>query len=189
MRERLLDAAEDGIRLHGYHGVSFRELATEIGIKSSSVHYYFRQKEDLGVALVKRYGSRFFESLETKAKRAKSGAGRIRAFCATYRESLVSSEQICLCGILGAEHHGLPPVLNEAVTGFFNSNIEWLVTALPEGLSAPIRRRKAIHIVATLQGAMVLASSLKDVSLFDSAVHDLLAGFDDEATKHPAGHP
>ena len=52
--DRLLDAAEDGMRLRGYHAVSFRELAMALGIKSASVHYYFRQKEDLGLALVAR---------------------------------------------------------------------------------------------------------------------------------------
>lgn len=40
----LLQAAENKVRLGGYSNFSFRELATEIGIKSASVHYHFPAK-------------------------------------------------------------------------------------------------------------------------------------------------
>lgn len=59
----LMNAAESGIRQKGYNAVSFRELADDLGIKSSSVHYYFRKKEDLGLALVERYSDRFLKNL------------------------------------------------------------------------------------------------------------------------------
>ena len=40
----LQDAAEIAMRSRGYHGVSFRELADDVGIKSASVHYYRRKR-------------------------------------------------------------------------------------------------------------------------------------------------
>lgn len=173
--EKLLDAAEDGIRLRGYHAVSFRELADELGIKSSSVHYYFRAKEDLGLALVQRYAERFFAALEAKAAAARTPAERVRAFAEVYREALVGSDRICLCGMLGAESCGLPPALSAAVAAFFQDNIAWLVENLAQDLTPGQRRRRAHHVVAALQGAMTLASSLGDHKVFDSAVRDLLA--------------
>jgi hypothetical protein len=39
--ERLMDMAEAHIRNAGYGGFSFRDLATEFGIKSASVHHRF----------------------------------------------------------------------------------------------------------------------------------------------------
>ncbi|MGI9521911.1 MAG: TetR/AcrR family transcriptional regulator, partial [Hyphomicrobiaceae bacterium] len=75
----LLDCAEDAIRLRGYHAVSFRDLAEKLGIKSSSVHYYFRQKEDLGLALVQRYRDRFYSDLEAQAAQAKTPDDKIHA--------------------------------------------------------------------------------------------------------------
>ena len=63
----LLDAAEIAMRSRGYHGVSFRELADDVGIKSASVRYYFLQKEDLAVALVTRYSKTFFADLDRRA--------------------------------------------------------------------------------------------------------------------------
>lgn len=172
--ETLLDAAENGIRLRGYHAVSFRELADELGIKSSSVHYYFRQKEDLGLALIDRYQSRFFAAVEVESGKAKNPEEQIRAFTRVYRKALVESDRICLCGMLGAESCGLPKPVSTAVAAFFERNINWLVSALPERLPVRERRNKARHIVAMLQGAMMLASALDDTRVFDSAVQDLL---------------
>lgn len=174
-RDMLLDAAERGIRLRGYHAVSFRELAEELGIKSASVHYYFRQKEDLGTALVARYRDSFFNALEADVGRLVSSSERVRAFANAYRKALVGSDAICLCGMLGAESAGLPDPVAKAVSAFFEANIDWLVDALPDDLALSDRRARARHIVATLQGAMMLASTLDDAGVFDSAVADLLS--------------
>lgn len=174
--ETLLDAAESGVRTRGYHAVSFRDLAEELGIKSSSVHYYFRQKQDLGLALVERYAARFFAALNRQAETARSSEDRIRAYCEVYRQALTGSDQICLCGMLGAESFGLPAQVSDAVAAFFKANINWLENALPGALSLTERLNAAVHILATLQGAMVLASNLKDHQVFDNVVQDLMAG-------------
>lgn len=170
-----MDAAESGMRLRGYHAVSFRELADELGIKSSSVHYYFRQKEDMGVALVKRYSDRFFANLEDKAAAAKTPNDRLRAFCNAYYDALITSDKICLCGMLGAESCGLPGMLAESVAAFFEANIAWVSDTLPKDLPLRDRRANAAQIFATLQGAMMVATTLKDRKLFDGIVRALLA--------------
>ena len=168
--EKLLNEAESEMRLRGYHAVSFRELAASLGIKSASVHYYFRQKEDLGVALVKRYSAGFFEALDA---RAAASEDRIQAYVDVYRDALNSADRICLCGMLGAESCGLPPVLSDEVAAFFRANIEWLADALPDTLDADERQCKAEHILSTLQGAMILAGSLRDNTAFDRAAQGL----------------
>lgn len=165
----LLDAAESGMRLRGYHAVSFRDLADELGIKSSSVHYYFRQKEDLGLALIHRYSERFFAALDARVAGDAGFGERLRAFVGLYREALVSSDRICLCGMLGAESCGLPEPLGKAVAEFFSANVDWLLAGMAKSEPMKDRRRRARQIVATLQGAMILASTLKDHKVFDDA--------------------
>lgn len=177
--DRLLDAAETGIRLRGYHAVSFRDLADELEIKSSSVHYYFRQKEDLGLAVVERYTARVFAALKAQAANAETPTDHLAALCAVYRQALKGSDSICLCGMLGAESAGLPPKLAAAVAAFFQANIDWITSVLPQKLPAKARREKATHILATLQGAMTVAGSLKSHKVFDEAVRDLLANVQD----------
>jgi len=54
-RENLQDLAQEHVRHYGLKGLSFRTLAEEAGIKSSSVHYYFPEKSDLATALIERY--------------------------------------------------------------------------------------------------------------------------------------
>lgn len=174
--ERLLDAAENGIRLSGYHAVSFRDLADELGIKSSSVHYYYRQKEDLGIALVDRYSERFFADVEERAATADTEQEKLRAFCQTYRNALTGSDRICLCGMLGAETCGLPMVLADRVEAFFKANMTWISDALDPDLPADKRAARAAQILATLQGAMMVATSLKNHRLFDDVVGALFEG-------------
>ena len=173
--DRLLDAAETSIRLRGYHAVSFRELADDLGIKSSSVHYYFRQKEDLGLSVVDRYTARVFDALAAEAANAKTPADHLAALSAVYRQALKGSDSICLCGMLGAESAGLPPKLAASVAAFFQANIDWIAAVLPQTLPAKTRREKAAHILSTLQGAMTVAATLKSHKVFDDAVRDLLA--------------
>ena len=39
-------------------GFSFRELAADVGVKSSSVHYHFPTKEALAAAVIRRWAER-----------------------------------------------------------------------------------------------------------------------------------
>jgi TetR/AcrR family transcriptional repressor of nem operon len=172
-RDRLLDAAETEMRLRGYHAVSFRDLAASLGIKSASVHYYFRQKEDLGIALVERYAERFFEALSDRTAGADNDP-RLPAFVAVYRDALLSADSMCLCGMLGAESQGLPEAVAEKTAQFFRRNIYWVGEALPRDLSDEDRQQRAEHIVGALQGAMMLAKTLKNSAVFDRIAEDLL---------------
>ena len=54
-QKKILDVATRMVREGGYNHFSFREIANEVGIKSSSVHYYFPTKADLGAALVTNF--------------------------------------------------------------------------------------------------------------------------------------
>ncbi len=171
--DKLLDLAEDSIRLRGYHAVSFRDLADELGIKSSSVHHYFRRKEDLAVALIERYSDRFFEELKTQCNKARPPVNKLAVHYKVYRESLLSTEKFCLCGILGAESGGIPNSVSTAVSTFFDKNVAWVEEALPQTLSSGERQRRAQHIVASMQGAMMMAASQKDFKIFDNIVREL----------------
>ena len=51
----ILDAAEARMRLGGFNGFSFRGIAADVGVKSSSVHYHFPTKETLAAAVIHRY--------------------------------------------------------------------------------------------------------------------------------------
>ncbi len=174
MAKVIMDAAERRIRIAGYNALSFRDLADDAKIKSSSVHYYFRRKEDLGVALVKRYHERFFNAVSNASRDTQSASGKLKAFCQVYREALRAESSICLCGMLGAESQGLPSVVRNEVESFFSGNIEWLAEAMPRTVTKKNRYKNAMQIVASLQGAMILAVSLNNNTVFDDTARRVL---------------
>ncbi|MEM7269252.1 MAG: TetR/AcrR family transcriptional regulator [Pseudomonadota bacterium] len=157
--EKLLDATERRIRREGYHAVSFRDLADDLGIKSASVHYHFRRKEDLGAAVVERYAERFFQRID-------GAADPLGAYVDAFEAALKEGDAICLCGVLGAEAVGLPEDVAAAVRRFFAKNLDWLTGHLGD-------RTRAVLTLAALEGAMVLAKSQGDYSLFDTVAGEL----------------
>ena len=175
MANTILDAAEKRMRTHGYNGVSFRDLASDVQIKSASVHYHFPRKEDLALALVHRYQQAFFEQVEKRAAKTTTAKTRLKAFCEVYKAALKSDSAHCLCGMLGAESAGLPEDVAAAVGEFFDSNIQWVKAALGQSGTPAWRERFAISAIASLQGAMMLSITLGNSRALDVTIESLIA--------------
>ena len=167
---QILDLAERRMRQRGYHAVSFRDLADELGIKSASIHYHFRQKQDLGAAVVERYAERIATTLGDPSELAWPEA--LKRFCAVYKSALKQQKLQCLCGMFAAECHGLPSVVAERVSDYFRANLDWLVAAMPETMLG--KKTKALRIQSELQGAMTVAVSLSDYGMLDKAAREII---------------
>ncbi|MEM9046495.1 MAG: TetR/AcrR family transcriptional regulator [Pseudomonadota bacterium] len=164
--DRILDAAEARLRLTGYNGFSFRDLAEDIGIKSASVHHHFPTKEALAIRLAESYTERFMTALET----APTGPARIGAYRELFRDSLKDGGKMCLCGMLGAEISGLPASVTAKAKDFF----EAITTDLEANLKDHADPRgKALAVLARLEGALILGRTYADLAVFDQAVADL----------------
>jgi TetR/AcrR family transcriptional regulator, transcriptional repressor for nem operon len=168
--DKILDAAQTRMRKAGYNAVSFRDLAADTVVKSASVHYHFARKEDLGVALVERYHQHFFSALQDRVATADAPEKKVKAICELYRDTLQTDDAICLCGMLGAESPGLPPAVKAAVSQFFQANIDWIGQALQEHLPKLKRQSFATGAVASLQGGMLVATSLSNAQVFDVVI-------------------
>jgi TetR/AcrR family transcriptional repressor of nem operon len=166
MRDRILDAAEARARRGGYNAFSFREIALDVGISSAAVHYHFPAKADLAKALTTRYTARTMERLgdplELDAAQASTRVHEL------FRDALGQDDQMCLCGLLGAERDILPAGVDTAVAAFFDSILDYLRTA-----SRGTAREAPEAILAKLEGALILARSLRDTAVFDRATADL----------------
>ncbi len=55
--EQILDAAEYLFSKNGFHGVTLRDVAQQVGIHTTLLHYYFRDKHNLFEAVFKRRAS------------------------------------------------------------------------------------------------------------------------------------
>lgn len=171
MRDMILDAAEKRIRAVGYNAVSFRELAGDVGVKSASIHYHFPQKVDLGVELVDRYSARFQEKLDEIDTPDLKPA--LEAFLSIYAVALVLGNSVCLCAILGAEANGLPSQIRSKIQKFFEMNEAWL-TSLFTKHQVSLDTYPPLEILASLEGSMIVASSMQDRSVLDGSIRRVL---------------
>lgn len=52
--EQILDSAEELFSRHGLYGVTLKDVAEKVGVHTSLLHYYFKDKKDLFDQVVKR---------------------------------------------------------------------------------------------------------------------------------------
>jgi TetR/AcrR family transcriptional repressor of nem operon len=151
----ILDAAERRIRAEGYNGFSFRDLAGDVGVRSASVHHHFPTKAALAAAVASRYVDRFLGTVE-----GETGEGAVDAWRAAFRRALREDGRMCLCGVLGAEVDTLPPEVAAEARRFFERGAEHLGRAC--GGPTATARNAGLRVLATLEGAMLLARALGD---------------------------
>src|SRR5262249_15063937 len=167
-RDEILDVAEALIRTVGFNGFSTRDIANAVGIKAASVHYHFPTKADIGAAVTDRYTERFLDELGDPGAYGSDCRKAIARYVAAFRRALVRDGRLCLCAVLGAEIGSLPPDVGGHARLFFERNIEWLKSALSPGMDAAKAKACALHILAALEGAMIVSKTIGDDGLFDS---------------------
>ncbi len=178
---RILDIAERLVQIRGFNGFSYADVAAELQITTAALHYHFTGKPQLGLALIDRYAVRFGAALGDLDARCDSAAGRLRGYVGLYRAVLLDG-RMCLCGMLAAEYHTLPGGMRDSVLRFFDENEQWLESVLTQGAAdhslrfSGSAREAARLILASLEGALLIARSFEDTGRFESAATSLLAG-------------
>ena len=160
----IMDAAERRIRLGGFNGFSFREIAADVGIKSSSVHYHFPTKENLAAAVIHRYTDEVAEFIEQELAK---DPDPVRVWTRAFRGTLHSAERMCPCTVLGAASLDLPREVAVEVKRFFQMCLDKLIAG---GLPS----NSAAELLSTITGAMVVANALGDMTAYDRATRDLI---------------
>jgi TetR/AcrR family transcriptional repressor of nem operon len=179
-RDALMQAAEQLVRSRGFSAFSYADLAAAVGIRKASIHHHFPAKADLGVALVEDYIARFRDLLAAIEQDRPDSQDRLAAYAALY-EASVRQGMLCLCGMLATETAILPAEMRGRIRIFFADQLAWLERVLAEGAAAGRLdpggppRRAAEHVLATLQGASLLAWGLGTPDLVARAAEDLLA--------------
>jgi TetR/AcrR family transcriptional regulator, transcriptional repressor for nem operon len=185
-KTKIIDAAENMIRTGGYNGFSFREIANEIGIKSSSVHYYYPTKEDLALAVAIRYKENFIFALGDPKPDGSTPGSIIKHYSNLFQTAFDTSGKVCLCGMLSTEVQLLPEKVRTAVIDFVDANVNWLQQALgldEKGDSKPRSKEAAQWIYCSLQGAMSAAALTNDRSWIEAASRSALQRFFDIVEK------
>jgi TetR/AcrR family transcriptional regulator, transcriptional repressor for nem operon len=170
--DAILDAAERMTQALGYNGVSFRDLAAAVGIKSASVHYHFPTKGALAAAVARRYTDRLVSLLETIDVRSRDPKQALAPYVAIFRSTLEQDGRMCLCGMLAAETDAIPQEVQVEVQRFVKLNVQWISSAIARASGAAATsvrvREHAMAVFAALEGAMLVARATGQISTFDA---------------------
>jgi len=173
-REHIMHAARKAVQARGYNALSFRDLAAEVGVKSSSVHYHFPTKGALGAALARRYTEDGIAFLAQISASGDAIGAAMRRYADIFRSALVDDNRMCLCGIMAAEHDDLPQEVRTEISRFNKANIDWLAELIA-GVSKDAKERKqaptrALAIFAAIEGAQLIARGQEDIAVYDQII-------------------
>lgn len=174
-RDRILAAGRSAAQARGYGGLSFRDLAADVGIKAASVYHYFPSKAELGAALARRYWEDAEAGLAALASQASDPMEALSRYPEVFRAALVADNRMCMCSFMAAEYDELPEVVRTEVRTFAEVNVAWLATTLQGAgvVDSSTSEMRARAIYAAVAGAQLVARSHSDVAVYDS----LIAGY------------
>jgi TetR/AcrR family transcriptional repressor of nem operon len=157
MREKIKAHAIEVVRAHGSRGLNFRDLGAALGVKSSSIHYYYPTKADLLEEMLRDYQGIFMKELDARVSSAKSLAKTLEGLLSFFEEAQ-EKKLICLGGALATEFNDMEPKVNRAVQDFFATLEDWVVAKVKKfesktKLSAEDFSRL---FVSALEGALII---------------------------------
>jgi TetR/AcrR family transcriptional regulator, transcriptional repressor for nem operon len=172
--ERILDVAQDLMQTLGYPAFSYNDVAIVLGVTKPAIHYHFGSKADLGVAVTRRYRATFAVALSEIDHIEPKAAKRLERYAGLFAASLASG-RVCLCGLLAADDRNVPDLIRTEVAAFFDEQRTWLQRTLKSvGHSSAVAMRRAEALLSGLEGALIIAASGRDQSMFSIASTELV---------------
>jgi AcrR family transcriptional regulator len=193
-RWRILEAAMHLFWEKGYGSTSVADILSRAGVNSGSLYHYFPGKQDVLIAVLDTYAAGIHPMLLEPAWRGVDDpVEKIFKLLAGYRDALTQTDCTygCPIGSLALEiHEPDPPVRERLAANFSNwtTAIEGCLKAAGDRLPAGTDRRAlAEFVLTTMEGAVMLARSYRDIGYFDRAVAQLRDHFN--RLLRPASRP
>lgn len=148
--EQMLDAAEALFSRHGLYGVTLKDVAQQVGVHTSLMHYYFKDKQDLFDQVVRRRapvtsGRRMdaLDAYEAACGGKPTVEGALRAFLDTDLDTYITGgEGWRNYGALGAQINNTPEwgaaMMDELFDAVVLRLIGLLKKAMPEAADEDI---------------------------------------------------
>jgi TetR/AcrR family transcriptional repressor of lmrAB and yxaGH operons len=174
VRERMVASAVGLLARRGLQSTSFSEVLEDSGAPRGSVYHHFpRGKDQMIASALDAAGDRAIELLERKAG---DSAEEIAAwFLHIWREVLVRGKFEAGCAVLAVAVAAESPELLDRTAGVFRTWRRRLAELLEQGgLRASDAERFAAVLVASSEGAVVLARAEQSLEPFDLVAEQLL---------------
>lgn len=181
MRELLLNLAEQAMCARGYGGFSYADIARDAGIRKASIHHHFPSKQDLGLAVLERYGERLVQRFRQIRQDSRSGGQALTAIIDLYRSRADNGGMLCLCAALSGDSHAIDDRMRSALqrtNELVTASIEEILVIGRGDRSISVGgdpKAEATSILAMLQGAQLMARVTRNPATFDAATEVLAA--------------
>jgi len=178
---KILDAAELYTQTQGFNDFSYKDLQRDVGVKTSTIHYYFPTKQDLATALVTRHIQNFLQKLQHLDDTSQTGLEKLEGIGDIFL-SVAEADKFCLCGMLTSDLLSLTEEGVSELRRFYSEVEQWMVTAIEqsqqEGLSTQIEPQKAAaHYLATLEGGLLIARARQNQAYMKNILNQALNFF------------
>lgn len=179
-KKEVLKTAYALIKTKGFNGFSFKDISEVVGIRTSSIHYYFPTKNDLAKAVIELHRAFVFEQLGAISAMDDDTKTRLRTYADMYYELSMDGEFMCPVAMLSAERDSLSESTIEQVTGYYEDQRTWLTEQFELGKAAGDIRvigrssNAASMFLATIEGAVILSRSIKSSHDFKNIINQMI---------------
>ncbi|HXH50824.1 MAG TPA: TetR/AcrR family transcriptional regulator [Terriglobia bacterium] len=179
-RGKLVEAARRLFWERGYEATSLQDVVLRARVRSGSLYYFFRTKEDLLLAVLDHYVDLLWPAvIEPAFGRTADPIERIFSILNGYREGLVYTgfTHGCPIGNLALEVSDDYPRAREKIARNFDGWRKWIrkcleeaVDRLPAGTDS---ERMAMFVLSLMEGAVMQARAHHSLEPFDASVAEL----------------
>jgi len=168
-RERLLDVAVDLLQRQGFHGTGLNELLARSGAPRGSLYHYFPGgKEQIGAEAIARAGGQVASAVGHVLRTKPSVADAVAALAEVLAAGLEASdfERGCPVATTALEVGARSEPIGAAARASFESWVAPLRERLEaSGFARVQAAERADLVIATLEGALVLARARRDAAV------------------------
>jgi TetR/AcrR family transcriptional regulator, transcriptional repressor for nem operon len=179
-RERIVEAARELFFKQGYAATGIAQILKEAGANSGSLYHFFPSKDDLLVAVLEKYqGMLEPQVLKPAFTRTSDPIKRLFAVLEGYRLLLEAThfELGCPIGNLALEVSNNQPEARRLIIENFRAwcdAIRQLIEEAADRFPSDIEPSAlATHVLATMEGSVMLARAYRSFEPFDQAISQL----------------
>ncbi|MCH9649474.1 MAG: TetR/AcrR family transcriptional regulator [Deltaproteobacteria bacterium] len=172
-KTKILDLAESLTQERGFNGFSYLDLAAEIGVKHASIHYHFKSKADLALALVERLREQHSSAFEAFDHGLETPQQRLQAVIEFFQR-YAQEKKFCMCGMMSAELQSVSPEVRRQLIGYFKDFQHW-ITKQFIAMKKEDAQNRALSFVSALEGSLLLARLEDDPAIIASGLHSFVS--------------
>jgi AcrR family transcriptional regulator len=179
-RERLVESARDLLYEQGVQRTTLAQIAERADVPQGNVYYYYKSRDELVQAVIESRIARIRQVLADLDRRATPKA-RLKALAATWSDAAPAvTEHGCPVGSLACELSKDHNELSDLGAQMIREIVEWMERQFRE-LGRRDAPALAVTMLAGIQGAALLANTLRDEELFHREIRRVRRWIDDIA--------